>query len=108
MKKFSLLLLVFLSTLTQAECLKKEEVPQKDVSSLEIGPHILTYSKDSCGIRGCEIMIYSKGILGCYENSLNARGHYVDGSLNRHSVVISFKGNKKTYKFDAAKAKFEN
>lgn len=106
MRLVSILVILFSFGL-HAKCKRDVDLKTKGKVIYRKWRHILTYTEDSCGVRGCEIEVFSKNVLGCYHTSLLIQGFFVKDSLKKYSVKVSKKNKVETFHFNQLKAKFE-
>jgi hypothetical protein len=68
--------------------------------------HELVFSKDSCGIKGCEYFIFSEAIPGCKVLSLNEVGFMIPKSFKGTKVKIRQNKIIKKFWYSHTKSKF--
>lgn len=69
------------------------------------GRHELVYSEDSCGIRGCDIYVFSR-MAFCKTQTLSAKGFLLPEKFRGNQLEIRSKGKIRAFKFRSTVNRF--
>ena len=103
---------LFFSQITYAGCIKAdiksylESIKVIDYFKVSSNNHTLVYSKDSCGIRGCELIVFTEIFPGCKKISFNQMGYPILNGLRGHSLTIKQNKEKKHFRYSQVYKKF--
>jgi hypothetical protein len=71
------------------------------------GNHTLIYSKESCGIQGCDYFIFSEIAPGCKVLSFNKKGLIIPGSFRGQVFKFRYKKETLNYRYSHGNTKFQ-